>query len=124
MNLLVDSHAILWFLSGAVKLRKEARRAIETAERAYVSAASVWELTVKHERGRLIAPDDLIDRLHDGGFLELALGWEHARVAGRLPTIHRDPFDRMLVAQAIVERLTIVSRDETLSRYDVPIIVA
>lgn len=124
MNLLLDSHAVLWFLGGAAKLRMEARHAIERAERAYVSSASVWELTVKHERGRLVAPENLVDRLHENGFIELPLGWEHARVAGRLPAVHRDPFDRMLVAQAIVERLTIVTRDQVLRRYDVPVIVA
>ncbi len=124
MNLLLDAHAVLWFLAGTAKLRIEARRAIEQAERAYVSAASIWELTVKHEQGRLVAPANLVDRLHENGFLELPLGWEHAQVAGRLPIVHRDPFDRMLVAQAIVERLTIVTRDNELGRYGVPVIAA
>jgi PIN domain nuclease of toxin-antitoxin system len=124
MNLLLDAHTILWFVGGTSKLRQDARRAIEAADRAYVSAASIWELTVKHARGRLIAPDDLSERLHDLGFLELALGWEHARVAGGLPMHHRDPFDRMLVAQAIVERLTIVTRDDMIRQYGVPTIAA
>ena len=124
MNLLLDTHAVLWFVAGAAELRSEARGAIETADRTYVSSASIWELAVKHARGRLIAPDDLPERLHDLGFIELALGWEHARVAGELPLHHRDPFDRMLVAQAIVERLTIVTRDDMIGRYGVPIIAA
>jgi PIN domain nuclease of toxin-antitoxin system len=124
MNLLLDAHTILWVVGGTSKLRQDARRAIEAADRAYVSAASIWELTVKHARGRLIAPDDLSERLHDLGFLELALGWEHARVAGGLPMHHRDPFDRMLVAQAIVERLTIVTRDDMIRQYGVPTIAA
>lgn len=124
MNLLLDTHAVLWFVDGAAELRPEARGAIESADRAYVSSASIWELAVKHARGRLVAPEDLPDRLHDLGFIELALGWEHARVAGELPLHHRDPFDRMLVAQAIVEQLTIVTRDDMFGRYGVPVITA
>lgn len=124
MNLLLDTHAVLWFVAGAAELRSEARGAIETADRTYVSSASIWELAVKHARGRLLAPDNLPERLGDLGFIELALGWEHARVAGELPLHHRDPFDRMLVAQAIVERLTIVTRDDMIGRYGVPIIAA
>lgn len=124
MNLLVDTHAVLWFVGGATELRPDARGAIESADRTYVSAASIWELAVKHALGRLLAPDDLPERLHDLGFIELALGWEHARVAGELPMHHRDPFDRMLVAQAIVERLTIVTRDDMIGRYGVPVIAA
>ncbi len=124
MNLLLDTHAVLWFVAGAAELRSAARDAIETADRTYVSSASIWELAVKHARGRLLAPDNLPERLGDLGFIELALGWEHARVAGELPLHHRDPFDRMLVAQAIVERLTIVTRDDMIGRYGVPIIAA
>jgi PIN domain nuclease of toxin-antitoxin system len=124
VNLLLDTHAVLWFVDGAAELRSEARGAIESADRTYVSSASIWELAVKHARGRLLAPDDLPGRLHDLGFIELALGWEHARVAGELPLHHRDPFDRMLVAQAIVEHLTIVTRDDMIGRYGVPVIAA
>jgi PIN domain nuclease of toxin-antitoxin system len=81
-------------------------------------------MAVKVARGRLEAPSDFPDRLLDFGMLQLALEWEHARVAGGLPRHHRDPFDRMLVAQAIVERLTIVTRDEDIARYPVPVIAA
>jgi PIN domain nuclease of toxin-antitoxin system len=124
VNLLLDTHAVVWFLEGSDKLRSEARTAIESAERVYVSAATIWEMAVKVARGRLIAPSDFPDRLLDLGMLQLALEWEHARVAGGLPRHHRDPFDRMLVAQAIVERLTIVTRDEDIARYPVPVIAA
>ena len=124
MNLLLDTHAVIWFLGGRDELRREARDAIETADRVYVSAASIWEMATKMARGRLEAPPDFPHRLTDLGMLPLALEWEHARVAGGLPLHHRDPFDRMLVAQAIVERLTIVTRDEAIGRYPVPVIVA
>jgi PIN domain nuclease of toxin-antitoxin system len=124
VNLLLDTHAIVWFLEGREELRSEARAAIESAERVYVSAATIWEMAVKVARGRLEAPSDFPDRLLDLGMLQLALEWEHARVAGGLPRHHRDPFDRMLVAQAIVERLTIVTRDEAIARYPVPVLAA
>lgn len=124
MNLLLDTHAVVWFLEGSDELRSEARGAIESAERVYVSSATIWEMAVKVARGRLEAPSNFTDRLLDLGMLQLALEWEHARVAGGLPLHHRDPFDRMLVAQAIVERLTIVTRDEDIARYPVPVIAA
>lgn len=124
MNLLLDTHAILWFVGGEPELRDDARSAIESAERTYVSSASIWELAVKHASGHLVAPDHLAERLRELGFIELCLGWEHAQVAGELPMHHRDPFDRMLVAQAIVERLTIVTRDTVIPRYGVPVLAA
>ena len=124
MNLLLDTHAVIWFLGGRDELRREARDAIEGADRVYVSAASIWEMATKVARGRLEAPPDFPDRLLDLGMAQLALEWEHARVAGGLPLHHRDPFDRMLVAQAIVERLTIVTRDVTTGRYPVSVILA
>lgn len=124
MNLLLDTHAVVWFLDGSDRLRSEARAAIESAERVYVSSATIWEMAVKVARGRLEAPSDFPARLLDLGMLQLALDWEHARVAGGLPLHHRDPFDRILVAQAIVERLTIVTRDEDIARYPVPVIAA
>lgn len=124
MDLLLDTHTVLWFAAGASRLRAEARGAIESAERTYVSASTIWELAIKQATGRLVAPDDLATRLNDLGFLELPIGWEHARVAGGLPMLHRDPFDRILVAQAIVERLTIVTSDGTIGQYGVPVIAA
>ncbi len=124
MNLLLDSHALIWFLAGDHRLNTDARRAIETADRVYVSAATIWEIAIKAAHGRLEAPPDLADRLLDLGLLQLVLEWEHAWVAGGLPPHHRDPFDRALVAQAIVERLTIVTADLAIPRYGVPVIVA
>jgi PIN domain nuclease of toxin-antitoxin system len=123
VRLLIDAHALLWFLVGDRRLSIAARKAIEEASEAYVSAVSIWELSIKEAAGRVVAPD-VIDRLGELGFIHLAIEWEHAWAAGRLPNIHRDPFDRMLVAQAIVERLTIVSRDADIARYGVPVVRA
>ena len=124
MNLLLDTHAVIWFLAGSDELQANAREAIETADRVYVSTASIWEMATKAARGQLEAPGDFPQRLLELGMLPLELAWEHARVAGGLPLHHRDPVDRMLVAQAIVERLTIVTRDDAIGRYPVPIITA
>jgi PIN domain nuclease of toxin-antitoxin system len=114
----------IWFLAGDETLGHQARDAIESADRVYVSAASIWEIALKVARGRLEVPTDLQDRLLEIGVLPLAMEWEHARVSGGLPELHRDPFDRMLVAQAIVEQLTIVTRDAALARYGVPTLAA
>ena len=115
MSLLLDTHVVIWFLEGNARLGVAARTAIQEAERVYVSAATVWEISVKMAQGKLRAPADFAERLLDQGMLQLGLEWEHARIAGSLPALHRDPFDRMLVAQSIVERLTIVTRDAMLS---------
>jgi len=123
MSILLDASVVIWVLAG-VPIAPGARQAIETAERVYVSAASIWELALKTAAGRLDAPADLPDRLLELGVQPLAVEWEHARVAGGLPLHHRDPFDRMLVAQAMVERLTIVTRDPEIARYPVPVIAA
>jgi PIN domain nuclease of toxin-antitoxin system len=123
VRLLVDTHALLWFLAGDRRLSVAARHAIRDASQAYVSAVTIWEISIKRAAGRLIAPD-LTDRLDDLGFTPLAIEWAHASVAGLLAPLHGDPFDRMLVAQATVERLTITTRDADIARYDVPVIPA
>ena len=124
MNLLLDSHVVLWFLAGSERLTEAARTSIHAADRVYVSALTIWELSAKVARGRLEVPPDFTNKLLDQGMLPLALEWEHARVAGDLPLHHRDPVGRMLVAQAIVERLTVVSHDREIARYPVPVIEA
>jgi PIN domain nuclease of toxin-antitoxin system len=87
----------------------------------YVSAASIWEVEIKRAVGRLRAPEDLTARVDDSGYERLPITFEHAREAGRLPLHHRDPFDRVLVAQARLDGLTLMTADQRLARYDVPI---
>ena len=120
MNLLLDTHVLLWWLSDDPKLGEEARRAIAVADNiVYVSAVSLWEIAIKHGIGKLRLPESFDDTLADQGFLELPLKWEHARRNRDLPWLHRDPFDRMLIAQALVEDLTLVTADSEVQRYDV-----
>jgi PIN domain nuclease of toxin-antitoxin system len=85
---------------------------------------SVWEVTIKQAIGKLALPADLPERIRDSGFLHLSITLEHGIAAGRLPAIHRDPFDRMLIAQARLEDLTLVTRDAHIQKYDVSLLVA
>ncbi len=121
MRLLLDTHALLWAAEG--RLATAARRAIEeTAEEVLVSSATVWEIEIKRALGRIRAPEGVAELVDESGFERLAIGFEHAREAGRLPPHHGDPFDRVLVAQARVERLTLATGDERIRRYDVPVL--
>ncbi len=120
MRLLLDTHALLWWLADAPGLGPAARRAIASAESAVAfSAASVWEIAIKRAAGRLVAPDDLVDRLADEALDPLPMTARHAWHAGALPAHHADPFDRMLVAQAAIEGMTLVTSDPAIARYDV-----
>jgi PIN domain nuclease of toxin-antitoxin system len=122
MKLLIDTHAAIWWLAGDRRLSAAARAAIASADvEAAVSVASIWEASIKHSAGRLRGPD-LRTALSAAGIPFLRIDERHAKVAGELPLVHRDPFDRMLVAQASVERLSIVTADEQIPRYDVPVI--
>lgn len=123
MSVLLDTNVVIWMLADS-PISPAAQAAIESGDRVYVSTATIWEISVKRASGRLLTPPDLPDRLLELGIRPLALEWEHARVAAGLPPLHLDPFDRMLVAQAIVEQLTIVTRDADIPRYDVPTIAA
>ena len=118
MQLLLDTHALLWWLAGDTALTTTARAAIaDEANSVFVSAASAWEITTKHRIGKLPAVAaivyDLDRTIRDQGFASLPITLRHGQIAGNLPGQHRDPFDRMLIAQAIAEQLVLVS-NETL----------
>lgn len=122
--LLLDSHAFLWFVTGSERLSPEARRAIENAAATvYVSAASVWEIGIKRQLGKLPAaarfPAGLPSYLRTHGFAELPITADHAEAAAALPRHHRDPFDRMLVAQARIEDLALVSNEAVFDAYGI-----
>ena len=121
MRLLLDTHVAIWWLAGDRRLSALTRRAIDNADDAFLSAVSLWEIFVKEDSGRLELPLGFVDALRDD-FVELPLTFEHALEGRALPPLHRDPFDRMLVAQALAERLTIVTSDATIPRYGVPVL--
>ena len=123
MRLLLDTHIAIWWLSGDPRLSITTRRAIQDVPNAFLSAVSLWEIFIKQDTGRLDLPVGFVDALRDD-FIELPLTFDHAVEGRALPLLHRDPFDRMLVAQAKVERLTIVTADRVLSGYGVPVLAA
>lgn len=125
MRLLLDTHAVIWFTGEPDTLTPEARNAIVDADTVVVSAASIWEISTKTALGKLHPPvDDIVAELREWGFEMLPISPQHAWAVGRLPRHHRDPFDRMLVAQAQLEGLTIVTRDPAMSLYQVAILTA
>jgi PIN domain nuclease of toxin-antitoxin system len=120
VSLLLDTHVLLWALADAPDLTDPERDAItDPRHPVFVSAVSAWEITIKKALGKLRAPDDLVDQLERRRFTALDVTVEHAVAVGDLPDHHRDPFDRLLIAQARVERLTLVTRDPSIGRYDV-----
>ena len=124
MRLLLDTHAFLWWIEGNRRLPARVRRAIQDGgNRKFVSAASAWEITTKYRLGKLpeaseLAPN-VADAIADEGFDKLAVTVEDGARAGALPELHRDPFDRMLIAQALGGSLTLVSREALFDRYGV-----
>ena len=124
MSLLLDTHIALWAITGDATLGEEFLDRLRHDPDIFLSPVSLWEITIKQTTGKLAGPADLAERVRDMGFRELPITHVHAIAAGRLPPHHRDPFDRMLVAQATVEGLTLVSRDESIARYDVDILKA
>lgn len=119
-RLLLDTHAFLWWLSDDAVLGANARAVIaEGRNEIYVSAASVWEINIKQVLGKLQAPDDLEKVVEDENIIRLPISLSHAESAGKLPPLHNDPFDRILVAQAQAEGLVIVTADEHIPKYGV-----
>jgi PIN domain nuclease of toxin-antitoxin system len=125
MILLLDSHVLLWALDGGPALRSELATALENpANDVLVSAAAVWEIEVKRVAGRLTAPVDLLEAIGASRFATIPITAADARDAARLPLHHRDPFDRMLVAQAKRLDAILVTRDRDLAAYGVEVLPA
>ena len=124
MSLLLDTHVVLWWLADDPGLPEEIKDRLDHEPDVRVSAATIWEIAIKQALGKISAPADLANRVRDSGFRELPIDFTHAIAAGRLPPIHRDPFDRMLVAQARCEDLTLVTRDSYCQQYEVAILRA
>ncbi len=123
-RLLLDTHVFLWWRGNDPGLSAEARAAIAQADVVYVSMASAWEVAIKVGLGRLELPGPFGQGVRDSQFEPLPIGFDHAEEVARLPQLHRDPFDRMLVAQARVERLDLVTRDPEVLQYGVTTILA
>ena len=125
-RLLLDTHAFLWWLSDDPTLSDLARAAMANpAVLVHVSAATIWEIAIKSQLGRLDTDStDMALEIAANGFVDLPITARHAHIAGWLPRYHVDPFDRMLIAQAQVESLTLVSRDAAFHAYDVTLLMA
>lgn len=127
MRLLIDTHVLIWLARGDQQLPHTVRATLEeTSNEVFVSAVSGWEVSVKHAIGRLDlrgrSPAELPQLLPRYMIQALPITYEHGARAGMLPPHHADPFDRMLIAQAQLERLTLVSRDAAFGRYDVDVL--
>ena len=118
MRLLLDTHVFLWSVAGDKRLSKQIRDKILHADEVYVSSASIWEATIKIKLQKLEADvEQLVKAISESGFLELSITTEHAAYVAKLPDFHRDPFDRILLAQAICEPLTFFTADNLLKKY-------
>lgn len=124
MNLLLDTHVFVWWWLQNRALKPEPRRAIATADVVFVSAASAWEAAIKGALGKLNLKDSFEKAVEISHFTPLAIEFAHTEGYRALPPHHRDPFDRMLAAQALVEKLTLVTHDRQLEAYSIPILWA
>lgn len=122
MSLLLDTHVVLWWLADDPTLSDDVKSRLDVEPDVYVSSATLWEIAIKQAIGKISQPADLPDVIRGSGFRELLISFEHAIAAGRLPLLHRDPFGRMLVAQANCEKLTLVTRDANCQKYKVDVL--
>lgn len=125
MRLLLDTHALTYLLEGPERMRTEALEAIvDPGNEVVFSAANVWEIEIKAKKGSLVlSVSDTLNAARSLPITEMAISADHARRAGRLPIYHHDPFDRVLIAQAQAEGLTVVTRDRTFALYDIPLLL-
>lgn len=125
MNILIDTHALLWWLSDNPKLGTKARHQIATCETAYVSIASLWEIVIKKGIGKLEADlHSIFDAIQKNGFANLSIEPRHLLSLDQLPDYHRDPFDRIIISQAQSDNLRILTVDSAFEKYDVEIFQA
>ena len=122
MSLLLDTHVALWAIAGDGTLGADFLDRLRHDPEIFLSPVSLWEITIQQTAGKLAGPPDLAERVRNMGFRELPVTHVHAITAGRLPSHHRDPFDRMLVAQAASEGMTLATRDAAIALYDVDIL--
>jgi PIN domain nuclease of toxin-antitoxin system len=117
MRVLLDTHLLLWALGSPLKLSKETRKLVDTSQ-VYVSAASIWEISIKASLGKLDAdPEEILAAIEPAGLSMLPILGQHAAKVAQLPPRHKDPFDRMLVAQAMSEPMILLTNDDALAGY-------
>jgi PIN domain nuclease of toxin-antitoxin system len=121
MALLLDTHVVLWWLEDDAKLGSATKDRLDVDSEIFVSSATVWEVGIKQALGKLTAEGSLAEQVRDSGFAVLSISADHAIAASVLPLHHRDPFDRILIGQALVEGLTVMTSDRVFGAYDVPI---
>jgi PIN domain nuclease of toxin-antitoxin system len=125
MNILLDTHVLIWALENNSTLTDSAVNSIvDGGNMVFVSSASVWEISIKQKLGKLEAPDNLLEEISLHRFTPLHINVDHAQLAGNLPLLHKDPFDRMLIAQSMIEKLVLLTRDESIAKYDINILKA
>ncbi|WP_328865399.1 type II toxin-antitoxin system VapC family toxin [Streptomyces sp. NBC_00304] len=122
MRLLLDTRVAMWWIADAPQLSASYKELLETEPAVYVSAVSAWEVTVKQFLGSFEGPGDLAEQVRDLRFRDLPITAAHGVRAGRLPMVHTDPFDRMLIAQAQAEGMALVTRSPWIPQYDVQVI--
>jgi PIN domain nuclease of toxin-antitoxin system len=118
MTLLLDTHFLLWIANGDQRLTAKAKKMISASDAVYMSAASLWEISIKVSAGKLtVDVDALTESLFNAGLIELPVSIEHTKALRALPPVHRDPFDRLLVAQAMTEPMHLLTVDAALTAY-------
>ena len=118
MRLLLDTHIVYWYFYDDARVPKRALEIMQSAQSVYVSSVTLWEIAIKVRIGKMqAAPEEMIHRMDESGLLELPITFVHAVEVAKLPLLHGDPFDRMLVAQAIGESLFLITADSQLSQY-------
>lgn len=118
MRLLLDTHVVLWLMKDDPSLSTDARAIISAATEVFVSAATLWEIAIKSSTGKLdVNAERLVERISEAGLSELPVTFKHGIASGKLPFHHRDPFDRLLVAQAITEPMNFLTADPQLKSY-------
>jgi PIN domain nuclease of toxin-antitoxin system len=123
VRLLVDTHVLLWWRADSPQLSPRARREIaDSNNEVCVSVATLWEIVLKRSAGRLNFPDELEQVLREESFTLMPIGFQHLRTTERLPFLHKDPFDRMIIAQALAEGIPIATRDRVFAAYGVQIV--
>lgn len=121
MALLLDTHVVLWWLQDDDTLDSATKERLDVDPEIFVSAATMWEVGIKQALGKLTGEGSLAEHIRDSGFAVLPISADHGIAASALPLHHRDPFDRMLIGQALVEGLTVMTRDRAFGAYDLPV---